>query len=478
MPYPNRQPRALPIMFLTEMWERFGFYVVQGLLVLYTTDYFGYTDNRSYSTLGAFTALAYISPIVGGYLADRMLGFVTTVIWGGLILILGYALLAIPDKHMLYPGLATIIIGTGMFKPSISSLLGAQYHTDDPRRESGFTIFYIGINTGAFLAGISSGYIKDMFGWHTSFMLASIGLMIGVATFLFGLKTIKHTPLHAPLSLKNKIRFVFYCFLAILGISFLLQISSLADWILPIFGLILIVYLVVLTMQQEPAYRKSMALLNILIVSSVIYWMMYFQMFFASNLYVERLVDKNILGIHLSTTVFYASESIFIILLGPLMAWAWLVLSRKNKNPTTISKFIFAILFAGLGMLTLSISALYPNADGQVFPAWIFLAYLLITIGELLLSPIGLSAVTMLAPPHLVGFMMGVWFVAIGFGGAFAGSIAKLASVPNSITDASQKLAIYHDAFMQYAAIAFFMTIVLVFSQLLVKRFRHRRRLL
>ena len=471
MPQSRKQPSALPIMFLTEMWERFGFYVVQGLLVLYTTQYFGYSDNKSYSTLGAFTALAYISPIVGGYLADRLLGFVTTVIWGGFILILGYALLAIPSNgDLLYPGLATIVIGTGMFKPSISSLLGAQYNEDDPRRDSGFTIFYIGINSGAFLAGISSGYIKDAFGWHVSFGLASIGLIIGLATFVYGLKTIHHVNPHPPLPRQTIFQLVFYCLLAIIGISFLLQVSALADYVLPGFGLLLIIYLTMLTMQQDAVYQKRMAMLNILILASIVYWMMYFQMFFASNLFVERLVDKTLLGFHLSTTVFYAAESIFIILLGPIMAWLWFYLGNKKKNPSTINKFILGILFGGLGMLVLSISTQYPDPQGQVYPAFIFFAYLLITIGELLLSPIGLSAVTMLAPSHLVGFMMGVWFVAIGFGGMLAGAIAKLASVPETAVTTAQKLAIYHEAFLDYAYIAFFVTIVLIFSRLAVQR--------
>lgn len=469
---PNKkQPAALPIMFLTEMWERFGFYVVQGLLVLYTSQYLGYSDSKSYSTLGAFTAMAYISPIVGGYLADRMFGFVTTVIWGGFILILGYAMLALPSHGLLfYPGLATIVIGTGMLKPSISSLLGAQYHTDDPRRDSGFTIFYIGINSGAFLAGISSGYIKDAFGWHASFVVASIGLVIGVATFLYGLNTIHHIRRHAPVSRQTVIKFMFYCLLAIIGISFMLQVNALADYVLPGFGIILIAYLTMLTMQQDALYRKRMALLNVLIVSSVVYWMMYFQMFLSCNLFIDRLVDKNLFGLHLSTTVFYASESIFIILLGPIMAWSWLVLRQQNKSPSTINKFISGILFAGIGMFILSMSTQFPNEQGLINPAWILLAYLMVTIGELLLSPIGLSAVTMLAPENLVGFMMGVWFVAIGFGGVFAGAIAKMASVPDTAVTTEQKLAIYHSAFLDYAYIAFFVAIVIIFAQLMVKR--------
>jgi POT family proton-dependent oligopeptide transporter len=199
--------------------------------------------------------------------------------------------------------------------------------------------------------------------------------------------------------------------------------------------------------------------------------MMYLQMFFSANLFIERLVDKDVFGFHLATTVFYASESIFIILLGPIFAWLWHELSAHDKSPSFITKFILGIFFAGLGFLVLSISTKFPNATGLVNPAWVFLAYLLITIGELLLSPIGLSAVTLLAPSNLVGLMMGVWFVAIGFGGVFAGTIAKLSSVPDNVIDTAAKLAIYQEAFLDYACIAFFVAIMLFFARFMVKKF-------
>tara|TARA_R110000868_G_scaffold148577_2_gene370565 strand:+ start:1139 stop:2566 length:1428 start_codon:yes stop_codon:yes gene_type:complete len=472
MPNGTRQPAALPVLFLTEMWERFGFYVVQGLLVLYMTQHYEYSDSKSYSILGAFTALAYISPIIGGKLADRLLGFTTAVIWGGLILVLGYGLLAIPSNGILFfPGLATIIIGTGMFKPCISSLLGEQYQKEDPRREAGFTIFYIGINMGAFISGISSGYIKDAFGWHIGFMLASIGLLIGLATFMLGLRYIKNVHTHPKITLRTALQLILYGLLATIGITFLLQVSALSDWVLPGFGVLLVAYLAWLTLQQTAVYRKSMAMLNILLLSSIVFWMMYFQMFFSVNLFISRLVDRTLFGVPLSTTVFYAAESIFIITLGPLFAWSWHTLGRKNQNPETISKFILGTFFAGLGFLILSIGTQYPSAEGLVYPIWVFLAYLLITIGELFISPIGLSAVTMLAPPKLVGFMMGVWFVATGFGGMFAGALARIASVPDTAITTAEKLAVYHTAFLDYAGIAFFVSIALFFSQFLVKKF-------
>jgi POT family proton-dependent oligopeptide transporter len=465
-------PRALPYLFLTELWERYGFYTVQGLLVLYMTEYFNLPDSESYSILGVFTALAYISPLAGGYLASHVLGYKTSIIWGGFFLIVGYGLLALPfTSTLLYPSLATIVVGTGLFKPNISSLLGTQYSFDDPRRDSGFTIFYIGINSGILLAGLSSGYVKDYFGWRVSFALASIGLIIGLLTFCYGIRYLKAYPhMHNPNS-KTKRRLLAYSILALLGLNFLLRINALANWLLPAIGIVLLVYLTILTMRQDAEYRKRMFILNVLIVSSIVFWMLYLQMFYSANLYIERLIDKSLFGIPLSTPVFYASQSIFVILLGPLFAWIWDHLAHADKNPSPVSKFIFAIVCAGIACLILGISTMVQDAHALVNPFWIFSAYFMFSVGELLLSPVGLSAVTWLAPPHLAGVMMGVWFVALGFGGIFAGWIAKLSSLPEHVLlTTTDKLAIYQGAFLNYAYLAFFVAIFLFFMQASLRR--------
>lgn len=467
----NRHPKALSFLFLTEMWERFGFYVVQGLLILYMTQYFGFSDSVSYTILGVFTALAYISPLAGGFIANNVLGFKTSILWGGFFLVTGYALLALPyAAFFFYPALATIIVGNGLFKPNISSLLGTQYTDQDPRRDSGFTLFYIGINLGAFLAGVSSGYIKDYYGWRMSFALAAIGLIIGLATFVYGLKYIKSARTEPRTTFSFKIQLVFYCLLAIIGLNFLLKIQALADWLLPCAGIALLVGLMIITLQQEAEYRKKMLVLNTLVLSSIVFWMLSLQVFYSANLFVDRLVDKHILGLSLSTTVFYASQSAFIILLGPLFALLWEKLNRIHRNPTPVTKFTLGILLAGVSFMVLGISTLFPDSQGLISPYWIFLAYLLIIMGELLLSPIGLSAVTLLAPTHLIGLMMGVWFVATGLGGIFAGWLAKLSSVPESAITTAQKLVIYQNAFLNYAYLAFFVAIILFFVQIALKR--------
>jgi len=399
-----------------------------------------------------------------------LLGFKTAIIWGGLFLVLGYALLALSSNIVFfYPALATIIIGNGLLKPNISSLLGTQYATSDPRRDSGFTIFYIGINIGAALSGFS-GYVRNAFGWEVTFAVASLGMIIGLIAFFSGIKHIKNTQKLKPVSNKMKLQLFAYCLLAIVGVSFLLKINALANWLLPCAGIVLLIFLIVLTMQQTPEYRNRMIILNILILSSIVFWMLFLQLFNSANLYIDRLVDKNLFGLELTTTVFYASESVFIILLGPLFAWSWQTLGRNNKNPSPITKFVLGIFFAGLGFLVMGASTMFPNSEGLISPLWIFFSYLLITIGELLLSPIGLSAVTMLAPTNLIGMMMGIWFVATGFGGIFAGFIAKLSSVPDNTAPVAEKLAIYQTAFMDYAYLAFFIAIVLLFVNLSMKK--------
>jgi POT family proton-dependent oligopeptide transporter len=455
MTYAHKQPKALPFLFLTEMWERFGFYVVQGMLVLYMSKAFGFGDVESYTVMGVFSALAYIAPFPGGYLADKVLGFKAAIIIGGMFLSLGYGLLALPWAQGFYISLATIIVGNGLFKPNVSSLLGSLYEPGDPRRESGFTLFYIGINLGVLLAGLSSGYVKDHFGWHAGFALASMGLILGVIVFLSGRRYLNQINFKQPsATMQHKLLVIAGCIISIILISLLLQSEWLAKWLLPAAGFMLLAFLLVLTKRQAVRDRQGMLVLIALILSSVIFWMIFLQLFFSASLFIERLVNKQVFSFNIPTTAFYALESVFVILLGPLFAWSWQTLGVNHRNPSPFIKFILAIVFVGLGFFALTASTYFYGEDYQVNPLWIVLSYLLITIGEMLLSPIGLSAITLLAPRKILGMMMGTWFVALGFGGQFAGLLAKLSAIPNGVTGLAE-MQIYRNAFMDYGLIAF-----------------------
>jgi proton-dependent oligopeptide transporter, POT family len=471
----QRYPKALPYLFLTEMWERYGFYVVQGMLVLYMTKAFGFSDDESYTISGVFSALAYTAPMLGGMLADRYLGFNKAITWGGILLCIGYGLMALPSKDSFYLALATIVVGNGLFKPNISSLLGALYKPADPDREVGFTIFYIGINLGILMAGIFSGILKAYFGWYAAFGSASIGLIMGIFTFFAGIKwgNMKHRSYlvkHKKIWARDPF-LITYCLLSITVIRFLLQSSALSKWLLPCIGMVFLFFIFFLAFRQNETYRKRMLLLNILIVSAVIFWMIHLQMLFSATLFIDRLVDRHVFNITLPTTAFYPLEGLFIILLGPAFAWSWQNLSQNNKNPSPLIKFVFGIAFAGLGYLVLGLSTYFAGSNHLVSPLWPLLMYLFITIGELLLSPIGLSAVTLLSPPQLTGMMMGIWFIALGFGGQFAGMLAEIASIPDALLNQPNlQLLIYRNAFFDYAWLGFGIATLLFFIQWFLKR--------
>ncbi|HSW68724.1 MAG TPA: peptide MFS transporter [Gammaproteobacteria bacterium] len=475
----SRHPKALPFLFLTELWERYGFYTVQGMLVLYMTKAFGFSDDQSYTIAGIFTSLAYIAPMIGGLIADKLLGFKLSIILGGIFLSAGYATLATLIPSLFYTGLATIVVGNGLFKPNISCLLGALYAPGDTKRETGFILFYIGINLGALLSG-ASGTIQHYFGWHIVFALSSIGLLAGIGIFLAGVKwgNIPNSTAHL---LKNPSRFfqkkwiLFYCLITIILVSFFLKNHLIGKWLLPLVGIFLLFFIFILAFKQNIEDRKNLLTLNVLIISSVIFWMLFWQIFFSVNLFIDRLIDKDIFGIHIATTWFYTLESIFIILLGPMFAGVWQTLSRNQKNPSPFSKFILAIFFVGMGFLALTMSTFFLNENHLVNPLWIVLSYFLITMGELLLSPIGLAAVTSLTPARYTGMMMGIWFATLGFGGQFGGLLAKISSIPDDASNPLAQIPIYRTAFFYYACIAFGVGVFLFLLQFSLKLINKNR---
>lgn len=475
-----KHPRALPWLFLTEMWERYGFYVVEGMLILYLTQFLNFNDDISYSIVGAFTAFVYITPVIGGFLADRCMGYRFSILLGALLLALGYGWLSIAHHNYIYWALGLIIVGNGFFKPNISSLLGILYNTNDPRRDSGFTIFYIGINVGAMLGTISAGYIKDWLGWQSGFASAGIGLIIGFFTFLFSLKTLNGEG-RAPQLFKSSSNLVnilknkwTQTFLAVLSISIfalLVNNKDLANILLVITGVFLLILIFAIAFKQKTTeYRNKTIALIILTLLSVVFWAVFFQVFFSVNLFTERDINRVVFGHQIPTTAFISIESIFIILTGPFLARLWQNLSRKKKNPSTAMKFSFSYLFIAGGYFLLSLGTHFSNSQGLVSPLWIVACYFFVTLGEMLLSPIGLSAVTALSPPRLVGLMMGIWLIAIGFGGKLGGEIAKFSSIPENLNNHLLENSLYGQAFLKYALISLLVSVLIALFANKLKR--------
>lgn len=474
------QPRALIPLCLTEMWERFGLYLVQGLLIFYMTKALNFSDIKSYAVMGQFTALVYISPLLGGACADRLLGYRYTILLGIIFLFFGYAILGIPDdalswlsgnlesakENKLLIGLSIVILGNGFLKPNISSFLGEFYETNDPRRDSGFTIFYMGFNIGIALSTLSSGYIQRQFGWSACFSVAAAGLILALILFCWGYKYFGDKGLPPSINLDqssliekwlHKKIILAVTILCTAYICYqLLKLAHFGNFLLAGVGILILLILSIYAMHLEKFWRDRMLTLLILIIISIVFWGLFFQIFLVANLFIDRNVDRVILGYSIPSVAFISLEAIFIFLLSPLFAIFWRRLYQKKMQVSRGLQFSVALITIGIALQLLVIGIHFPNSTGLVYPFWIVISYFIITISELLLSPIGLSMVTQLAPPKITGLMMGVWFLGLSYGGLLAGFLGKQASIPKNLIDYIDKTnLIYAHAFQNYALLAF-----------------------
>ncbi|MBS0352203.1 MAG: peptide MFS transporter [Proteobacteria bacterium] len=455
-----KQPRALISLSLSELWERFGLYIVQGLLIFYMTKVLTFSDGQSYLIMGQFTALVYISPIIGGLCADRLLGFRQTILIGAVLLLAGYALLAFPianKENALFLGLAIIILGTGCLKPNISSFLGQFYQADDPRRDAGFTIYYMIFNFGIMLATLSSGYIERNFGWHACFAAASCGLVLSICFFRAGYRHYGNQglPLRST-TIKQRAAFAAIIVIGTAACYAFLKISNFGNTVLVTFGLIMLLLLITNTFKLEKLEQYKMLSLLILIVISIAFWAIFFQIFLVANVFIDRNVDRVVFGHTIPPMAFISLEPLFLFILSPLLAFGWRKLHEKNWNISRSLQFTIGLIVIAVALQVLVWAIHLSTNYGLISPYWIVLSYLLITIAELMLSPIGLSMVTQLAPPKLVGIMMGVWFLGLGYGGLLAGYLGKQASIPKDmINNIAYTNPIYAHAFQNYAWLGF-----------------------
>ena len=414
------QPKGLYLLFFTELWERFGFYMVQTILVLYMSKGLGYTDGGAYLLYGAFTSMLFLTPVVGGYIADRLIGFSQSIIIGGLLFILGYGIMAFESEKALFLGLSIVIIANGFFKPNVSSLVGELYHTGDPRRDGGFTIFYMGINLGALMPPLFAGAIVSAYSWSFGFSIASLGMAISLLTFVFGKKKlgpIGGMPTVSPLHKSKVMKTIFYLglFSAICLLILLFQIlfhyPKEADIILIFASIAIFMAVLFFLFKESPHQRKRLFACLILILISVGFWAFYNQTFTSLMLFADRNMSKQFLGFTIDAEFTQFFNPFFIILLSPILSRLWIRLDAKGLDPSTPTKFSLGILFMAIGFLVLGAGTRYFSVDGEASPWWLVTSYFLETVGELLLSPIGLAMVTKLSPRHLVGMMMGVWFL-------------------------------------------------------------------
>ena len=491
-------PVGLYVCALTEMWERFSFYGMKFLLVLYLTKYHLFTDSEGLSVLGNYAAMVYAVPLLGGMLADRYLGMRKAVIFGGVMLCLGHLGMAyegaqatldasgaiIRDNAALkvfYFSLALIILGVGFLKPNVSTIVGRLYKQDDPSRDSGFTIFYMGINTGSFLATMTCGYLGENFGWKYGFGLAGIGMLAGLAIFSLGQKYLCGLAEPSnPAILKEKVAglnkewVIYLCAILSLGILYLVvQNHLIVQAVLGLGSLGFLAWLIYyLIMFCDRVQRHRMMVLTALTIFTIVFWALFEQAGASMTLFADRVMTRP--G-NITASQFGSLNAMFIILLAPVFAWAWVYMGKRKYEPSTPLKFAMGIFQVGLGFGALVIGIKAGGGEKVNF-LWMVLAYLLHSTGELCLSPVGLSAVTKLSMPRVVGVMMGAWFLATAASEYVAVMLSKLAAIDNingEAADLASMLASYSSLFTKLLITGVSVGLVVLILTPLLKKGMH-----
>jgi len=429
-------PKGLFVLFFAEMWERFSYYGMRALLIFYLTKHWLFSDEKSGVIYGAYTALVYITPVLGGYLADRYLGQRKAVTYGAVLLTFGHLLMGFEGAggqdaaslNVFWLALAFIIVGSGFLKANISVIVGQLYPRTDVRRDGAYTIFYMGINLGAALGSLMCGYLGVTYGWSYGFGAAGVGMLLGLIVFIiFKPLLLGRGEPSNPEALNKpvmgiKLEWLLYLvgLVAVVICWWLVQNQAVVGSLLGVAGAILVGYVLWTAVRKlEPHDRDRIFAAMFLIIGSILFWALFEQAGSSLNLFTDRHVDRS--GVPAS--VFQSLNAIYIVLLAPLFAWLWTTLGRKGLEPSAPAKFGLGIVQLGIGFLVL-VAGSAAAGDSMVPVLFIFLIYLFHTTGELCLSPVGLSAMNRLAPVHLASLIMGTWFFASATGNFAAGLIS------------------------------------------------------
>ncbi|TVQ14171.1 MAG: peptide MFS transporter [Bacteroidetes bacterium] len=434
----EKHPRALYTLFFTEMWERFSYYGMRALLILYMTRQILYGDSQAYGIYAAYGALVYATPFIGGVIADQILGYRKAIILGAVLMAIGHFLMAIESEVFFFGALAFLIIGNGFFKPNISSMVGSLYKPGDPRRDGGFTIFYMGINLGAFLAPLACGLLGELLGWHYGFGLAGIGMVMGLIVFVRGQNKFEPTNGMPPNPEKltqmllpgiNRERLIYIgAFLITPLIGLLVWKYELMAYVLTPFAIIVFAGILIMSFSFEKIERQRVWVILILAFFSITFWAFFEQAGSSITLFTANNVNRFILGFEVPTSVFQSVNPMFIIIFAPIFASLWIALGKRDKEPNTTIKFALGIIQLGLGFGVFVLGAQLAGPDGMVALVFLLFGYLLHTTGELCISPVGLSMVTKLAPARIVSMVMGAWFLSFAMAQHVGGMIARLTS--------------------------------------------------
>jgi proton-dependent oligopeptide transporter, POT family len=450
----QKQPPVLKLAFFCAMWERFGIYVLNFLMVLYAKSEFGLSDATAFLMYGVFTALAYLATATGGYLADNVFGIRRSIVLGLLLEGTGLTLLAIPSRPLFSFCLALIIAGVGLFKTGPTHLMGRSYKDKDPRIDSGFTWYYMGMNLGSFISSILVGIIQKYYGWHIAFLLGGAGIFLSLLAYFYlkgtAVKFDSESGLKK-LSFSIWAKMLIGLIVVIITSTYLVSSPSIAEGFIFLGSLVLLGYFIyeIVRSPREEKF-KIIACLS-LIIMGLTFFVLYQQAYTSMVLFINRVVDRHLFGFEIPTVTFFGLNPIWVVILGPILATIYKKLGKHGRNPDITVKFPTGLLITSFCFFSMVIGGYTANpVTHQVSLWWIVLAYFFYTLGEMLVSALGFSMITQIAPRRMYGIMMGTWFVVgMSLSGILGGFFAGFASVPDNVYDPTTVLNIYSKAFLQ-----------------------------
>lgn len=485
--FTGKYPKQLWYLFFSEMWERFCFYGMRGMLVVFMVSQLSMKDEVANLQYGATQAWVYAFTFIGGLFADKILGFRKSLFWGGMLMILGSVILAVDPKNFFFIGISFTIVGTGFFKPNISSMVGQLYKDNDPRRDAGFSLFYAGVNLGALIGGyiciaVANGnlwasLVPEALRWNYAFGFAAIVMVISLLTFTQTQKSLGEIGLSPLLNIENSKRKLYEVLtyigsLAIIPIIIMMVANTVyTDYFMMIIGPASIVYLFYEMRNFSSSENKKLLAALVFIIFSIFFWAFFEQSGGSLSLFAANNLHNTVLGVALDPNgVNNSANSLFVIIFAALVGMVWIFMAKKKIEPNTVVKFGLGFLFLAGGFWVFYYTKFFASADGRTSLDLFTFGWFVITFGELCLSPIGMSAMTKLSPQKTQAVIMGMWFLASAYGQYFAGLLgANIASASENASNL-EKLSVYADGYQQLALYALIAGVALIAISPLVKK--------
>lgn len=475
--FEGKYPRQLWSLFFSEMWERFCFYGMRGMLTFFMVDQLLMNEKVANLQYGATQAFVYAFTFIGGLFADKILGFRKSLFWGGIMMIIGSAILATNPQKFFFLGISFTVIGTGFFKPNISTMVGALYKADDNRRDAGFSLFYSGINIGALLGGYVCIYLGKNHSWNLAFGLAGIVMAISLLTFVFTQRTMANIGISPLLHLspsKRRLYEIATYLGTILAIPLIMTMVSNpqnTDYFMYTIGPCTLLYLAYEMRSFTASENKKLIAAMIFIVFSILFWAFFEQSGGSLSLFAANNLKDTVLGVQFDPNgVNNSANALFVIFFAPILGILWIWMSKRKMEPNTVVKFGLGFLFLSLAFYVFYASRFFANAEGITSLEVFTLAYFVMTFGELCLSPIGLSIMTKLSPVRLQAVMMGMWFLASAYGQYAAGILGAGMASANENASVGEKLIAYTNGYLQLAIYALVSGVVLIAISPFVKK--------